>query len=157
MPSFQLTHKKTLYNGSTLLPSALASAHFLMQFNATSLPHGQTLPPKLSVTTCVLLFPPQKGTSTNNANDSKNPPSMKHHHHCFLLRATSFILQSLTPTNQQALPTVILLAITPSNPIMVPTTFSSSMSMTVTPFSYTHSSTAAPTKSNTSSLASMVI
>ena len=40
MPSSQPTHKKTLYNCSTLVPSALASAHFLMQLNATSLPHG---------------------------------------------------------------------------------------------------------------------
>ena len=67
------------------------------------------------------------------------------------------MLQSLTPTNQQALPTVTLLAISPSNPIMVPTTFSSSMSTTVTPFLYAHSTTTAPMKSNASSPASTFI
>ena len=40
---------------------------------------------------------------------------------------------------------------------MAPTTFSSSMSMTVTPFSYAHSATTVPMKSNASSLASTVI
>ena len=91
-PSSQPTHKKTLYNGSTLLPSALASAHFLMQSNTTSLPQGQTLPPTLSVTTCVLLLQLQKGTLTNNANDNENPPSMNHHHHPFLPRSTALML-----------------------------------------------------------------
>ena len=71
MPSSRPTHKKTLYTGSMLLPSALASAHFLTQLNATSVPHGLTLPPKLSVTTCILLLQPQKGTLSSTANDNK--------------------------------------------------------------------------------------
>ena len=45
MPPYQPTHKKTLYNGSMLLPSALASVPLSMQLNETSLPHGRTFPP----------------------------------------------------------------------------------------------------------------
>ena len=45
MPSYQPTHKKTLYNGSMLPPSALASVPSSMELNEISLPHGQTLPP----------------------------------------------------------------------------------------------------------------
>ena len=56
MPSYQPKHKKTLYNGSMLLPSALVSVPFSMQLNKISLPHGQTLPPKLSINTYVLLL-----------------------------------------------------------------------------------------------------
>ena len=82
---------------------------------------------------------------------------MNHHHHPFLPRATAFILQSLTPTNQQAHPTVTLLAGSPSNPIVVSTTFLSSMSTTVTPFLCAHSATTVLTKSNASSLASTII
>ena len=63
----------------------------------------------------------------------------------------------IDPTNQQALPTVTLPAISPSNPIVVPTTFLCSMSMTVTPFSYAYSATASPMKSNVSSPAPTII
>ena len=56
MPSYQPTHKKTLYNGSMLLPSALAPVPLSMQLNKISLPHGRTLPPKLSIDTYILLL-----------------------------------------------------------------------------------------------------
>ena len=82
---------------------------------------------------------------------------MNHPNHPFLPRATAFILQSLTPTNQQTPPTVTLLAVSPSNPIVAPTTFLSSMSATVTPFSSAYSTTTALMKSNVSSPVSTII
>ena len=57
MPSYLPTRKKTLYNGSMLPPSALASVPSSMQLNEISLPHGRTLPPKLSIDTYILLWP----------------------------------------------------------------------------------------------------
>ena len=63
----------------------------------------------------------------------------------------------IDPHQSTGHPTVTLLADSPSNPIVVPTTFSSFMSMTETPFLCTHSTTAVPMKSNAFSLASMII
>ena len=154
MPCSPNKHNETSSNGSTLPPSVQVSALSSRPPNAIVSPPGPILHPKSFAATCNCPLPPPKAISTNNDNVAANHSTKRHHQLPSPHALTPFTRQLSIQNNQPATPSVISLANSQFSQIAGPTTYSCSMTTTAMLSLSDLYATAAPKKSNESSLLS---
>ena len=148
-------HNRTLFNGSTPLPSVPVSALSSRQPNKIFSSPGPILHPKSFNATCNRPLPPPKAISTNNDNVAANHSLKRHHQLTSPHELTPSMQRFSIPNNQPATPSVTSLANSQFSRIVGPTTYSYSMTMTATLSSSDLYATAVHKKSNASSPPSM--
>ena len=125
-------HKETSFNGSMQPPSVQVSALSSRLPNEISSSHGPIIHPKSFACTCNLPLPPPKAISTNNDNVTANHSARKHHQLPSPHELTPFTPRLSIQNNQPATRSVISLADSQFSRIVEPTTYSCSMTTTVT-------------------------